>query len=172
MPLGGRIRALSGPELERKIVLTNLLAGASTAFWLVPITFIFNPVPQDVFVFLTVLAAAVSMATVLIGVVYRSQRNNMARAVERDIVERAALAEIHQLVHDLRVFTQDHHAEVTARVERVAARVERTYWNAYSDAAADMQGGEQVVNETTTRRLPRCAEVVPLPPPRLNGNSR
>ena len=159
-----------GPEkFERRIRTADLLTGASAASWLVPIILIFNPVRHDVFVFITVAAAASSMAMFLLGVVYRFQRGHQQRQMDAVNDIRETLLELRELVLDVQLYSQAQTVELANRVERIGARVERDRWNIYSEAAADMQGGEGVVDETATVRLDAASSVVRILPHRRNN---
>lgn len=153
-----------GPEkLERRIRTADLLTGASAASWLVPIILIFNPVREDIFDLATAAAATSSMAMFLLGVVYRAQRTHQQKQAD-------ALTELRNLIIDGQLYNQAATIELSNRIERIGARVERDRWNAYSEAAADMQGGEDVVDATTTRPL-NTAGVIRLPNHRANGRN-
>ena len=160
-----------GPEkLERRIRAADLLTGAAAASWLVPIILIVNPIRQDIFVLATVAAAASSMAMFLLGVVYRSQRTHQQRQAGAVKQVQDTLIELRELVMDGQLYSQATNVELANRIERIGARVERDRWNVYGEAAADMQGGEGVVDETATRRLDNIGSVVRIMPQhRTNG---
>jgi len=160
MSRGTKDRRSPGPEnLDRRIRAMDLLAGASAGSWLVPIIMVFDPVEEDIFVLATVAAAATSMAMLLLSAGYRFQRAHQQQQ-----------ADTRALILDLQLYAHAQTIELSNRIERIAARVERDRWNAYSEAAADLQGGEDVVDGTTTKPL-NGAGVVHLSHHRTNWRS-
>jgi hypothetical protein len=165
MPRGGKQDIDSGRgHWEKPIAIADLLTGAAAALWLIPISMIFDPVPEDVFALTVGLAGALSMTTFLLGVVYRTQRRGRERYETREAETDKSIADLRELVMDLQIAANAQATDLAKRIDQVAARVERDRWNAYAEGHVDNFGGEAVVDSMTTRRLPdNSASVYRLP---------
>lgn len=153
-----RTQQLTGSEqLQRRITLANLAAGASTGLWLVPIALLFFDMPHDVFVLVLVVAGTISLSTLAIGITLRAQA--------RQAQWRERIEEVSQRRHnDLTVQIAAENAavqqlvatqlqDIRRRVDEVAGKVGRDYFGIYADALTDMHGGPEIVNGTETTKL-------------------
>jgi hypothetical protein len=171
-------------ELQHRITTAAYLTGGSVAMWVIPIGLLFVEAPRGVYVLASGLATSLSVGTFLLGLVFRAQHYNAAMREQAEALAKRRhdelIGQIEQVrieatrwhTHLLHQIGQDHtalhrHLAALAKsVDRITLQVSQDYFNIYGDVAADLVGGQDVVDGTVTKPLNghvSNGKVVPLP---------
>lgn len=164
-------------QMQRRITTAAFLTGGSIALWVIPIGLLFVDATRGVYVLASGLATALSVATFLVGLVFRAQRYNAAWREQADslatrrhdeLIQQTEQIRIEALrwhTHLLRQVAEDHD-KLHKHLTKLAESIGQGYWNVYSDVATDLVGGQEVVNGTTTVQIDtpvNGGKVLPMP---------
>jgi hypothetical protein len=157
-------------SLQRRITLTLLVGVAAGVFWLIPIVLLaVDGLPDGVLVLLVGVAMTASICSTVAGVVLRFQRAQLRRANEDRQVTLGSHEHVVRVLVENQLVLQQELTALRGYASEIAGKMRRDYWQIYSEAQIDMQGGPEAVAGTETRAMNtgKVGAVVPLC--RVNG---